>query len=163
MTREDKRNVIHYYFKSSPTQRRYLVKCTRFNTRQRLADQVGLTLMKSRFSNLEICGQVYHDEPPTGIETQNIETQTITEASTTESLFIQENRLNALLSITTPKVMIETEKVNKLLKRIPTDNITELNKLIYAGEKLVSDKTGIPSKNSNKIWNLDWKWGYKDK
>ena len=39
-------------------------------------------------------------------------------------------------------VKVETEKVNSLLKNIPTDNITELNDLIYAGAKLVGDKIG---------------------
>ena len=32
-------------------------------------------------------------------------------------------------------VKLETEKVNKLQKDIPTVNITELNDLIYAGTK----------------------------
>ena len=35
------------------------------------------------------------------------------------------------------KVKSETEKVNNLLTNIPTDDITELNDLIYAGAKLV--------------------------
>ena len=34
------------------------------------------------------------------------------------------------------------------------DNITELNKLIYAGAKLVSDKIGIPLRNLNRNTKL---------
>ena len=41
---------------------------------------------------------------------------------------------------------VETEKINKLLPNIPTDNITKLNELIYAGAKLVCDKIGVPPK-----------------
>ena len=48
------------------------------------------------------------------------------------------------------KVKVETKKVNKSLKHIPTDNITEINELIYAGEKLVRNKIGIPQKNLNR-------------
>ena len=42
------------------------------------------------------------------------------------------------------KVIIETEKVNKLLKYIPTDDINEQNKFIYVGAKLTGDKIDIP-------------------
>ena len=48
------------------------------------------------------------------------------------------------------KVKEETDKINRLLKYIPTDNITELNELIYAGGKQVCDKIGIPQKNENR-------------
>ena len=30
------------------------------------------------------------------------------------------------------------------------DNITEVNELIYAGVKLVSEKIGVPHRNSNR-------------
>ena len=42
------------------------------------------------------------------------------------------------------KVKLVIENVNYVLQHIPTDNITELNELIYAGAKLVSDKIDIP-------------------
>ena len=48
------------------------------------------------------------------------------------------------------KVKELTEKVNKLLQYIPTDDITELNKLIYAGAKQVSIKIGTPLRNLNR-------------
>ena len=38
------------------------------------------------------------------------------------------------------KVKVENEKINKLLINILTHSITVLNKVIYAGAKLVSDK-----------------------
>ena len=41
-------------------------------------------------------------------------------------------------------------KINQLLPYIPTNNITELNEVIYAGEKLVCEKTGIPAKSTKK-------------
>ena len=45
--------------------------------------------------------------------------------------------------------MTKTEK-NHLLIYISTDNITELNELIYAGAKLVGEKFGILSKSTKK-------------
>ena len=61
------------------------------------------------------------------------------------------------------EVMVETKKANKLLINIPSGNIIELNKLIYAEAKLVCQKIGISLKNSNKNLkiNLDAKLGYK--
>ena len=47
------------------------------------------------------------------------------------------------------------EKVYKLLKHIPTDNVTELNELIYAGAELVSDKIDISEGMQTEIQNLD--------
>ena len=42
-------------------------------------------------------------------------------------------------------VKSETEKVNDLLTNIPTNDITELNDLIYTGAKLVCEKnSGSP-------------------
>ena len=42
------------------------------------------------------------------------------------------------------------KKKKGLLTYISTKNITELNELIYAKAKLVSDKIGIPLKTTNK-------------
>ena len=39
---------------------------------------------------------------------------------------------------------------------MPTDNITELNELIYTGAKLVCEKIGIPSKSPKKQPKLGW-------
>ena len=53
------------------------------------------------------------------------------------------------------KVMVETEKVYKLLPNIPTSNITELKDLIHMRAKLICDKIGISQRKQNnkyKIW-----------
>ena len=54
------------------------------------------------------------------------------------------------------KVEVETEKVYKLLPNIQTDNISELNELIYSGAKLVCDNIGIHLRNSNR--NIKPRW-----
>ena len=47
-------------------------------------------------------------------------------------------------------LQIETNKINHILPYIPTNNITELNELIYAGAKLICEKIGIHSKSTKK-------------
>ena len=44
------------------------------------------------------------------------------------------------------EVKIQNEKISELLTYIITNNITELNKLIYAGVKLVCEKNRGSSK-----------------
>ena len=51
---------------------------------------------------------------------------------------------------------LETEKINQILPHIPTNNITELNELIYAGAKLVCEKIGILSKSTKKKSKPGW-------
>ena len=51
---------------------------------------------------------------------------------------------------------IETNKINHILPYIPTNNITELNELIYAGAKSVCEKIGIPLKNTKKQSKPGW-------
>ena len=50
----------------------------------------------------------------------------------------------------------ETNKINHILPHKPTNNITELNELIYAGAKLVCVKVGIPSKSTMKQSKPGW-------
>ena len=50
----------------------------------------------------------------------------------------------------------ETNKINQILPYISTNNITELNELIYAGAKLVCEKIGIPSKSAKKQSKPGW-------
>ena len=40
--------------------------------------------------------------------------------------------------------------MNQMLPYISTNNISELNYLIYAGAKLVCEKIGVPSKSTKK-------------
>ena len=44
---------------------------------------------------------------------------------------------------------MKTEKINQVLKYIPTKKITELNEPIYAGVKLVCEKISFPLKSTN--------------
>ena len=60
--------------------------------------------------------------------------------------------------ITIPKesrVKLQIEKVNKILQHIPTDNVTKLNELIYAGAKLVGNKLDIPIRNPSRKQKLE--------
>ena len=61
----------------------------------------------------------------------------------------------SLINIEWITVKMETEK-NQVLTNISTNNITELNKLIYAGVKLVCEKIGIPAKSSKKKSKPGW-------
>ena len=44
---------------------------------------------------------------------------------------------------------VETKKVNNILKHIPTDTISELNEIIYAGVKVVLEEISISLRNQN--------------
>ena len=47
-------------------------------------------------------------------------------------------------------VKTETKKINQVLTYISTNNITELNELMYARAKLVCEKIGVPFKTTKK-------------
>ena len=53
-------------------------------------------------------------------------------------------------------VKSETEKVNNLRTNITTNNITELNDLIYVGAKLVCEKVRIPLKTTDRKSKPGW-------
>ena len=55
----------------------------------------------------------------------------------------------------------ETEKVNDLLINSPTNNITELNDLIYAGAKLVCEKIGVPLKTTDRKSKPGWEFRFE--
>ena len=65
--------------------------------------------------------------------------------------------LPSLRNIVWRTLKIETNKINQILPNIPTNNITELNELIYAGTTLVCEKIGIPSKSTKKQSKQGWK------
>ena len=48
--------------------------------------------------------------------------------------------------------------MNQVLTYIPTNNITDLNELIYAGAKLVCEIIGIPSKNTKAKSKPGWEF-----
>ena len=56
--------------------------------------------------------------------------------------------LLSLRNIEWKTLKIETNKINHILPYIPTNDITELNELIYAGAKIVCENIGIPSKST---------------
>ena len=58
-------------------------------------------------------------------------------------------------------VKSETEKVNNLLKNIPTNNNMKLNDLINAGAKLVSEKIGSPQKTTDIKLQHGWELSLK--
>ena len=61
-----------------------------------------------------------------------------------------ETTLPSLRKIEWKTFKIDTNKINHILPYISTNNITELNELIYTGEKLVCEKIGIPAKSLKK-------------
>ena len=64
--------------------------------------------------------------------------------------------LPSLRNIEWKTLKIETNKINPVLPYIPTNNITELNELIYAGAKLVCEKIGILSESTKKQSKPGW-------
>ena len=64
--------------------------------------------------------------------------------------------LPSLRNIEWKTLKIETNKINHILPYIPTNNITELNELIYAGVILVCENIGIPSKSTKKLSKPGW-------
>ena len=58
--------------------------------------------------------------------------------------------LPSLRNIEWKTVETETEKMNQELNYISTNNITELDELIYVGTKRIREKIGIPSKSTKK-------------
>ena len=82
----------------------------------------------------------------------NIKNQTISDLRITTS---KKKTKKIMSEQKTPLSSLRLEKVNKLLKYIPTD-ITEMNKLIYTGAKLVYDKINISQRNTNRNTKPEW-------
>ena len=105
------------------------------------------------------------NKPPTS-ENENATQLNNTQPKNTEQTPTQEQKINlenfkrimngemttlpSLRNIEWRTIKAEKEKINQLLNHISTNNITELNKLINAGVKLVSEKIGISSKSMKK-------------
>ena len=66
--------------------------------------------------------------------------------------------LPSLRNIEWKTLKIETNKIYHILPYIPTNNITELYELIYAGAKLVCENIGIPSKSTKKQQKPGWEF-----
>ena len=68
----------------------------------------------------------------------------------------EKTTLPSLRNIEWKKLKIETNKINHILPYLLTNNINELNELIFAGAKLVCKKSGIPSKSAKKQPKPGW-------
>ena len=68
----------------------------------------------------------------------------------------EKTTLPSLRNIEWRTLKTETNKINQVLPYISTNNITELNELIYAGAKLVCEKIGISSKSIKKKSKPGW-------
>ena len=66
--------------------------------------------------------------------------------------------LPSLRNIEWRTVKVQTNKLNQVLTYISTNNITELNELIYAGADLICEKTGIPSKRTKEKLKPGWEF-----
>ena len=124
-------------------------------------------------SNINKQKQSIQNEPPTS-ENGNPTQPNTTQQNNLELTLTQEQKLilrnlkkilnsekitlASLRNIEWRIVKAETNKVNQVLTYISTNNITELNELIYAGEKLVCEKIGIPSKNSKEKSKPGWEF-----
>ena len=62
----------------------------------------------------------------------------------------------SLRNIEWKTLKIETNKINHLLPYLPTNSITELNEVIYAGAKLVCGKIGIFLESTKKQSKPGW-------
>ena len=64
--------------------------------------------------------------------------------------------LPSLRNIAWRTLKTETNKINQILPYISTNNITELNELIYAGAMLECEKIEISSKSTKKQSKSEW-------
>ena len=65
-------------------------------------------------------------------------------------------RLPSLRNLECRTLKIEKEKINQILPRIATNNVTELNELTYSGAKLIFEKIGSSSKSTKKNSKPRW-------
>ena len=64
--------------------------------------------------------------------------------------------LPSLRNVEWRRLKTETNRINQMLPYISTNNITELNDLIYEGAKLVCEKIGVPSESTKKQSKPGW-------
>ena len=69
--------------------------------------------------------------------------------------------LPSLRNIEWRTLKTETKKINQIIPYISTNNITELNDIIYAGAKLACEKIGAPIKARRNHQNQDGKFDWK--
>ena len=91
-------------------------------------------------NNVQPSNPIKHYAQEQKIDLENVKRMKNTEKTT----------LPSLRNIELRTLKIETNKINKVLPYISTNNITKLNELIYRGAKLVCEKIEIPSKSMKK-------------
>ena len=73
----------------------------------------------------------------------------------------EKTTLSSLRNIEWRLVKAQKNQMNQVLAYISMNNLTELNKLIYVGVKLVCQKIGSPQKaqkkNQNQVGTFDYK------
>ena len=140
---------------------------------QKINDQERSNNTLPGTSNINKQKQPIQNEPPTS-ENGNPTQPNTTQQNNPEQALTQEQKLilrnlkrilnsekttlPSLRNIEWRIVMAETNKVNQVLTCISTNNITELNELIYAGSKLVGEKIGIRSKIMKEKSKPGWKF-----
>ena len=142
-----------------------------FEIHQKINDQERRNTTLPDTSNINKQKQSIQNEPTSekGSPTQRNTTQqnnleltqeqTLILRNLKKILNIEKTTLPSLRKIEWRIVKAETNKVNQVLTYISTNNITELNELIYAGDKLVREIIGIPSKTQKKSQNQDGNFG----
>ena len=169
-------------------------ECASFQTTsQRLTDQVRTIMKKGWFSDLEILDihQKTQSQDSTITNTlsgtnkkqhirnelQTLENEYATVPSNPTETLSQEQQTNlkrimksvkttlpSLRNIEWRTLKTETNKINQIIPYISTNNINELNDLIYAGAKLVCEKIGVPpppKKARRNHQNQDGKFNWK--
>ena len=140
---------------------------------QKINDQERGNNTLPGISNINKQKQPIQNEPPTS-ENGNPTQPNTTQQNNLELTLTQEQKLvlrnlkrilnsekTTLLSLRNIEwriVKAETNKVNQVLTCISTNNLTELNELIYAGAKLVCEKIGIPSKITKEKSKPGWEF-----
>ena len=160
-------------------------ECASFLTKQRIADQVKIIIKKDWFSDremhLEIHQKINNEQNSNAVpdtlsiikqkhpkqnEQPNLENGNTAQQNNAQQKSFEENlkrimnsektTLPSLGNIELRTVMSETNKINQVQPDTSTNNITELNELIYAGAKLVCEKIGILSKSTMKKSKPGW-------
>ena len=140
---------------------------------QKINDQERSNNTLPGTSNINNQKQPIENEPPTSengnptqlnTAQQNNPEQTLTQEqkliqkNLKRNLYGEKTTLPSLRNTEWRIVKAETNKLNQGLTCISTNNITELNALIYAGAKLVCEKIGIPSKITKEKSKPGWEF-----
>ena len=97
--------------------------------------------------------------PPNNLEQTLSQEQKLNLENVKRILYSENTTLPSLRNTKLRTVKAESNKVNQVLTYISTNNMTELNELIYAGGgNLVCEKICITSKNTNEKSKPEWEF-----